>query len=101
MSDNFDEQSAVIAERFKNEMSKNKFAAKTTSREIGAHENTLGNYIRGKVPDQWVYLAKLHEKGIDIRYQHYSIGPYAYGMPVLSIPYNKLGGIIKPRFIAK
>ena len=52
----------------KNEMSKNKFAAKTTSREIGAHENTLGNYIRGKVPDQWVYLAKLHEKGIDIRY---------------------------------
>ena len=43
MSDNFDEQSAVIAERFKNEMSKNKFAAKTTSREIGAHENTLGN----------------------------------------------------------
>lgn len=43
----------------------------------------------------------LTDKGIDIRYQHYSIGPYAYGMPVLSIPYNKLGGIIKPRFIAK
>lgn len=43
----------------------------------------------------------LTDKGINIRYQHYSIGPYAYGMPVLSIPYNKLGGIIKPRFIAK
>lgn len=43
----------------------------------------------------------LTDKGIDIRYQHYAIGPYAYGMPVLSIPYNKLGGIIKPRFIPK
>ena len=43
----------------------------------------------------------LTDKGIDIRYQHYAIGPYAYGMPVLSIPYNKLSGIIKPRFIAK
>ena len=43
----------------------------------------------------------LTDKGIDIRYQHYAIGPYAYGMPVLSIPYSKLNGIIKPRFIAK
>ena len=43
----------------------------------------------------------LTDKGVDIRYQHYSITPYAYGMPVLSIPYEKLGGIIKPRFIPK
>ncbi|WP_296190401.1 MULTISPECIES: RsiV family protein [unclassified Psychrobacter] len=43
----------------------------------------------------------LTDKGIDIRYQHYAISPYAYGMPVLSIPYSKLNGIIKPRFIAK
>ena len=43
----------------------------------------------------------LTDKGIDIRYQHYSIGPYAYGMPVLSIPYSKLGGIIKSQFIPK
>ena len=41
----------------------------------------------------------LTDKGVDIRYQHYAIGPYAYGMPVLSIPYNKLGGIIRTRFI--
>ncbi len=41
------------------------------------------------------------DKGIDIRYQHYDIGPYAYGMPVLSIPYSQLNGIIKPRFIPK
>lgn len=43
----------------------------------------------------------LTDKGIDIRYQHYSIGPYAYGMPVLSIPYSKLDDIIKPHFIPK
>lgn len=41
----------------------------------------------------------LTDKGIDIRYQHYSIGPYAYGMPVLSIPYDKLNTIIRPYFI--
>ncbi len=40
----------------------------------------------------------LTDKGIDIRYQHYAISPYAYGMPVLSIPYNKLHGIINPQF---
>lgn len=43
----------------------------------------------------------LTDKGVDIRYQQYDIGPYAYGMPVLSIPYSKLDGIIKPRFMAK
>ncbi|MGP9545230.1 RsiV family protein [Psychrobacter sp. AOP7-B1-25] len=37
--------------------------------------------------------------GISIRYQHYSIGPYAYGMPVLNIPYSKLDKVIKPHFI--
>ena len=41
----------------------------------------------------------LTDTGIDIRYQHYSIGPYAYGMPVLSIPYNQLQGVIKPQFL--
>ena len=43
----------------------------------------------------------LTETGINIRYQHYSIGPYAYGMPVLSIPYSQLDKVIKPHFIPK
>ena len=43
----------------------------------------------------------LTDKGIDIRYQHYFIGPYAYGMPTLSIPYSELKGVIKPRFLPK
>ena len=43
----------------------------------------------------------LTDKGVNIRYQHYAIGPYAYGMPVLTIPYNKLNGIVKPRFLPK
>ncbi len=41
----------------------------------------------------------LTERGVNIRYPHYGIGPYAYGMPVLTISYNKLGGILKPRFL--
>lgn len=41
----------------------------------------------------------LTDKGIDIGYQQYEIGPYAYGMPVLSIPYADLHGIIKPHFM--
>ena len=43
----------------------------------------------------------LTDTGVSIRYQHYSIGPYAYGMPVLNIPYSKLDKVIKPRFIPK
>ena len=43
----------------------------------------------------------LTDKGVDIQYQHYAIGPYAYGMPVLSIPYTKLRTVIKPNFIPK
>ncbi|WP_227671614.1 RsiV family protein [Psychrobacter sp. 72-O-c] len=43
----------------------------------------------------------LTDKSINIRYQHYSIGPYAYGMPIISIPYDKLRGIIKPHFSPK
>jgi len=43
----------------------------------------------------------LTDAGVSIRYQHYSIGPYAYGMPVLNIPYNKLDKVIKPHFIPK
>ena len=43
----------------------------------------------------------LTDKGIDIQYQHYDIAPYAYGMPILSIPYSKLRTVIKPNFIPK
>lgn len=80
MSENYDELSAVISERFKTELDKNNFRAKSLSRDIGAHENTLGNYVRNKVPDQWVYLAKLHEQGIDIRYVLLGIDPDFSGL---------------------
>ena len=43
----------------------------------------------------------LTDKGVDIRYQPYVIGPYAYGMPMLSIPYSKLDKVIKPHFLRK
>lgn len=80
MSENYDELSSIISDRFKSELEKNKLRAKSLSREIGAHENTLGNYVRNKVPDQWVYLAKLHEQGIDIRYVLLGIDPEFSGL---------------------
>lgn len=74
-------------------------AYKTWVKTIDAEVN-IDEYKRN-----WPFMLDdnitLTDKGIDIRYQHYAIGPYAYGMPVLSIPYNKLNGIIKPRFMVK
>ncbi len=43
----------------------------------------------------------LTDKSINIRYPHYAIGPYVYGMPILTIAYDKLDGILKPRFMPK
>lgn len=80
MSENYDELSAIISDRFKSELERNNLRAKSLSRDIGAHENTLGNYVRNKVPDQWVYLAKLHEQGIDIRYVLLGIDPEFSGL---------------------
>lgn len=39
------------------------------------------------------------DKGIDLLYQPYDIAAYAYGMPMLSISYEQLGGIIDPRYV--
>ncbi|ENU92520.1 hypothetical protein F971_01502 [Acinetobacter vivianii] len=80
MSDIEAELSVEMAGRFKEELERNHFKAKSLSREIGAHENTLGNYVRTKVPDQWVYLKKLHDQGIDIRYVLLGIDPEFSGL---------------------
>ena len=66
---------------------------KTVDKDVASYEKNWPFTLSDNVT--------LTDKGIDIRYQHYSIGPYAYGMPVLSIPYSKLGGIIKSQFIPK
>lgn len=59
----------------------------------------------GSYEESWPFTLSdnvtLTDKGIAIRYQHYAISPYVYGMPVLSIPYNKLHGVIKPQFFPK
>ncbi|WP_440454524.1 RsiV family protein [Psychrobacter sp. ASPA161_9] len=65
----------------------------TVADDVGSYEKSWPFTLSDNV--------SLTDKGIDIRYQHYSIGPYAYGMPVLSIPYSKLDNIIKPHFIPK
>lgn len=71
---------AEIGKRFKDELDKKNLKAKTLSREIGASENTLGVYIRGKVPDQWAYLHNLHQQGVDIRYVILGIDPEYAGL---------------------
>lgn len=69
-----------IGQRFKEELEKKNLKAKTLSREIGASENTLGVYVRGKVPDQWTYLHNLHQQGVDIRYVILGIDPDYAGL---------------------
>lgn len=69
-----------ITQRFNEELERKKLKAKPLSRSIDAHENTLGNYVRNKVPDQWVYLAKLQQQGIDIRYVLLGIDPDFTGL---------------------
>jgi len=80
MSDIAVDMAHEISARFKEELDRNGLKAKSLSRDIDAHENTLGNYVRNKVPDQWVYLAKLHEQGIDIRYVLLGIDPDFSGL---------------------
>ncbi|GAA0309690.1 RsiV family protein [Psychrobacter aestuarii] len=43
----------------------------------------------------------LTNTGITLLYQPYDIGPYAYGMPELHIPYTKLKGVVKPSYLPK
>lgn len=69
-----------ITQRFSEELERKNLKAKPLSRSIDAHENTLGNYVRNKVPDQWVYLAKLQQQGIDIRYVLLGIDPDYSGL---------------------
>ena len=57
-----------MTERFQREVRRCSYPAKRLSREIGAHENTIGNYLRDHVPYQWVYLQQMHKKGLDIHY---------------------------------
>lgn len=66
---------------------------KTVSDDVSSYEKSWPFTLSENVT--------LTDKGVDIRYQHYSIGPYAYGMPVLSIPYSKLDNVIKPHFLSK
>lgn len=57
-----------MAERLNTELERLDTPRKAMSRNIGASENTLGHYTRGNVPDQWLYLQKLHGNGVDIRF---------------------------------
>ncbi len=67
---------------------------------VKTFDNDVSNYEKN-----WPFTLSdnvtLTDKGIDILYQPYAIGPYASGMPTLSIPYSQLKGVIKLRFMPK
>ncbi|CAI3162799.1 hypothetical protein MWMV17_MWMV17_03451 [Acinetobacter calcoaceticus] len=69
-----------IGKRFNEELEKKNLKAKPLSRVIGASDNTLGVYVRGKIPDQWSYLHNLHKQGVDIRYVILGIDPDYAGL---------------------
>lgn len=41
------------------------------------------------------------KNGLNFQYGQYEIGPYVVGMPEFTVPYGKLGGIIKPEYLAQ
>jgi hypothetical protein len=41
----------------------------------------------------------LTPQGVTVKYQAYSIAPYVYGEPEISIPYSRLVGILRPEYI--
>ncbi len=51
----------------------------------------------------WPYSASdnvaLTDLGLLVKYQPYEIAPYAWGEPELLIPYSKLDGILKPKYL--
>ena len=67
---------------------------------VGTVDEEVKNYEK-----DWPFFLSdnvtLSDKGVDIRYQHYDIGSYAYGMPALSISYSKLKGVLDPYFMPK
>ncbi|MGO2020239.1 RsiV family protein [Psychrobacter sp.] len=66
---------------------------KTIDEDVSSYEETWPFVLSDNVI--------LTDQGIDIQYQPYAIGAYAYGMPTLSIPYSHLTGILNPEFMPK
>ena len=65
MSENLNSE---ITQRFIDELERKKLKAKTLSRNIGAHENSLGIYVRIFVYFVCVYFIDFVLIGVDIRF---------------------------------
>lgn len=61
--------------------------------DIEAYEKSWPFFLSSNV--------SLTDKGMVLKYQAYDIAPYAYGLPELVIPYNKLGDIVQPQYLAQ
>lgn len=53
--------------------------------------------------EMWPFHANdniaLTASGVVVKYNSYAIGPYSFGHPELTIPYEQLGGILKPEYL--
>ncbi|MFC0337356.1 Protein of unknown function [Kushneria avicenniae] len=58
---------------------------------------------QGLEPQDWPFSpsdnAAPMEDGMAVTYGVYTLGPYAIGMPTLTIPYSDLENVLKPRFL--
>lgn len=77
---NLDTIADEIGKRFREELERHELKPKPLSSEIGASPNTLGGYLRTKVPYQWAYLHQLHRHGVDIRYVLLGHAPATAGL---------------------
>lgn len=77
---NLDNITDEIGKRFQEELERHDLKPKPLSSKIGASANTLGLYLRRKVPYQWAYLHELHRHGVDIRYVLLGHAPASSGL---------------------
>lgn len=77
---NLDNITDEIGKRFQEELERHDLKPKPLSSKIGASANTLGLYLRRKVPYQWAYLHELHRQGVDIRYVLLGHAPASSGL---------------------
>lgn len=63
-----------------------------------AYRNDPDNYLR-----MWPFVSSdnvaLTDIGLVVKYQPYEIAPYSFGQPELTIPYTKLKGIFRNRYL--
>lgn len=78
-----------------NTLAHDAFKAWVTESKLAENVNEYEQAWKFTLSDNF-YLGK---QGLILQYGEYEIGPYVVGLPRLTIPYDKLKGILKPEFL--